>query len=255
MNEKPIEEFLRGFPVVVQSPVAWGEMDALGHVNNIVYFRYFESARVAYLTKINFIDPGQNNGIAAILASTQCDFRKALAYPDTVSIGARVVEIGNDRFVMEYRLVSQRLQKIAAEGKGVVVAYNYREKRKAELPEKTRKNIQEIEMLDPTIRFCIEVPASVPTAEANELKSALQAHVEVRQAPAGALKFNLSLLLEILATAASVIQAIDIIIGWIDRLKDKKSKAEGIVIVNARDEKLDPRNVTREQLAAFLQKE
>ncbi len=255
MNEKPIEELLRDFPVVVQFPVAWGEMDALGHVNNIVYFRYFESARVAYLTKINFIDPEVNDGIAAILASTQCDFRKALAYPDTVSIGARVVEIGGDRFTMAYRLVSNRLQKIAAEGKGVVVAYNYREKRKVELPEAIRKNIKEIEMPDRTIHFRIEVPASVSAADANALKNALQPHVEVRQADADALKFNLSLLLEILATAASVIQAIDIIIGWIDRFKDKKLKAEGIVIVNARNEKLDLQKTTREQLAAFLQKE
>ncbi len=255
MNENPvasIDELLRDFPVVVQFPVAWGEMDALGHVNNIVYFRYFESARVAYLTKINFIDPEQNGGIAAILASTQCDFRKALTYPDTVSIGARVVEISSDRFVMEYRLVSHRLQKIAAEGKGIVVAYNYRKKRKSELPEMVRNNIKEIEMSEPTIRFHIEVPASVPAAEANELKDALQAHVEVRPAPAEALKFNLSLLLEILATAASVIQAIDIIIGWIDRFKEKKLKAEGIVIVNARNEKLYLQNTTREQIAAFL---
>jgi hypothetical protein len=110
-------------------------------------------------------------------------------------------------------------------------------------------------MPDPTIHFRIEVPASVPAAEADALKKALQAHVEVRPAPAETLKFNLSLLLEILATAASVIQAIDIIIGWIDRLKEKKSKAEGIVIVNARNEKLDLQNITREQLAAFLQKE
>ncbi|MGH7598443.1 MAG: acyl-CoA thioesterase [bacterium] len=257
MNENPatyVDDLLRDFPVVVQFPVAWGEMDALGHVNNIVYFRYFESARVAYLTKINFIDPEQNDGTAAILASTQCDFRKALAYPDIVSIGARVVEIGSDRFKMEYRLVSHRLQKKTAEGKGVVVAYNYREKRKTELPEAIRKNIQEIEMPDPTIRFRIEVPASVPAAETNELKNALQAHVEVHQAQAETLRFNLSLLLEILATAAGVVQAIDIIIGWIDRFRNKKLKVEGVVIFNAGNEKLDLQNATREQLAAFLQK-
>lgn len=140
-----MDELLQNFPVIVQFPVAWGEMDALGHVNNTVYFRYFESARVAYLTKINFIDPAANNGIGSILASTQCDFRKALAYPDTVSIGARVIEIGGDRFTMEYRLVSHRLQKIAAEGKGIIVSYNYHEKRKTDLPEAIRRNIQAVE--------------------------------------------------------------------------------------------------------------
>ncbi len=148
MNETPAtpkDDLLRDFPVVVQFPVAWGEMDALGHVNNIVYFRYFESARVAYLTKINFIDPEQNDGIAAILASTACDFRKALVYPDTVSIGARATEISDDRFTMEYRLVSYLLQKVAAEGKGIIVSYDYREKKKANLPEAIRKNIQTVE--------------------------------------------------------------------------------------------------------------
>ena len=110
-------------------------------------------------------------------------------------------------------------------------------------------------MPDSTIHFCIEVPVSVPDAETNALKNALQPHVEIRQADAKTLKLNLSLILEILATAASVIQAIDIIIGWIDRFKDKKLKAEGVVIVNARNEKLNLQNATREQLAAFLQKE
>jgi len=140
-----MENLLHDFPVVVEFPVAWGEMDALGHVNNTVYFRYFESARVAYLTKINFIDPASNNGIGSILASTQCDFRKALTYPDTVAIGARVTEISSDRFTMEYRVVSQRLHKIAAEGKGVIVSYNYREKRKEKLPAAIRENIQAVE--------------------------------------------------------------------------------------------------------------
>lgn len=145
MVDLVMPQLLSDFPIVVQFPVAWGEMDALGHVNNIVYFRYFEGARVAYLTKINFIHPGQNVGIAAILASTRCDFRKALTYPDTVSIGARVIEIGDDRFTMEYRLVSQHLQRVAAEGSGVVVAFDYREKRKAALPETIRQNIATIE--------------------------------------------------------------------------------------------------------------
>jgi len=140
-----IDDLRRDFPVIVQFPIAWGDMDALSHVNNTVYFRHFESARVAYLTKINFIDPAANDGVGPILIHTHCDFRKALAYPDTVSIGGRVTEISNDRFTMEYHLVSHHLQKIAAEGKGILLAYNYRDKRKAELPEVIRQNIQKVE--------------------------------------------------------------------------------------------------------------
>ena len=67
INEK---SFLANFPVTIQVPVAWGEMDAFGHVNNIVYFRYFESARIAYFEKIEFIKFKDNIGVGPILSKT-----------------------------------------------------------------------------------------------------------------------------------------------------------------------------------------
>jgi acyl-CoA thioester hydrolase len=136
---------LDNFPVIIQTHVAWGEMDAFQHVNNIVYFRYFESGRIAYFERINFADPAQNEGIAPILAHTQCRFRKALTYPDTVSIATRVSELKEDRFTMEVRVFSHRLQKVAAEGTAEIVAFNYRENKKALLPEEVRQRIEQLE--------------------------------------------------------------------------------------------------------------
>ena len=54
--EDPSHPLLEGFPVVVETPIAWGDMDYFRHVNNIVFFRYFESARIAYLERIRFED-------------------------------------------------------------------------------------------------------------------------------------------------------------------------------------------------------
>jgi acyl-CoA thioester hydrolase len=68
-----------------------------------------------------------------------------MTYPDKVFVGARTSEIKEDRFVMGYLVVSQRLQKVAAEGEGVLVSYNYRENKKASLPEKIKALIIEIE--------------------------------------------------------------------------------------------------------------
>src|SRR5688500_1058130 len=118
-------EHLAGFHVVISVPVAWGEMDAFAHVNNTVYFRWFESARIAYFDRVAFREPALNGGIGPILASTQCRFRRPLSYPDTVRVGARVSELGVDRFTMEYRVVSVSSGALAAEGFGVVVAYDY----------------------------------------------------------------------------------------------------------------------------------
>src|SRR3954471_15800249 len=116
-----MEELLEGYAVVIETPVAWGEMDSLGHVNNIVYFRYFESARMAYFGEVNFWGHMEETGVGPILASTQCRFRLPLEYPDTVSIGARTRDIGEDRFMMEYVVVSHRHGKVAAEGSGLIV--------------------------------------------------------------------------------------------------------------------------------------
>ncbi|MFQ5637925.1 MAG: acyl-CoA thioesterase [bacterium] len=138
-------ELLKDYPVRIEIPVAWGEMDAFSHVNNIVYFRYFESVRIAYFDKLRYLDLMHESGLGPILASTQCTFKFPLSYPDNVSAGAKVTDIESDRFVMEYRLVSQRHQKIAAEGQGLVVSFNYRDNRKAPLPEEIKRRIRELE--------------------------------------------------------------------------------------------------------------
>jgi acyl-CoA thioester hydrolase len=134
-------KLLREYPVVMDIPVAWGEMDSLLHVNNIVYFRYFESVRMAFFDKIEFWPSISESGIGPILGSTSCKFKIPLTYPDTVSVGARVPKIEADRFLMEYIVVSHRHQRVAAEGEGMIVAYNYRELRKTRLPEEIRERL------------------------------------------------------------------------------------------------------------------
>ncbi|MCZ6858442.1 MAG: acyl-CoA thioesterase, partial [Gemmatimonadetes bacterium] len=102
MSNEPLAKF----PVVIEIPVQWGEMDAYGHVNNTVVFRFFESARIAFLDECNFIRAYHELNIGAILHSTACRFRRPLYYPDTVRVGARVTQIRTDRFEMEYVVFS-----------------------------------------------------------------------------------------------------------------------------------------------------
>ena len=132
---------LQECPLVIEVPVLWGEMDALQHVNNIVYFRYFENARMAYFEKLAVWSYMDSTGIAPILASTQCRFKIPLTYPDTVSIGTKVADIGLDRFTMDYYVVSHKHQQIAAEGTGLIVMFNYRTNKKAELPAEIKERI------------------------------------------------------------------------------------------------------------------
>jgi len=140
-----MQDLLAGFPVVIQIPVVWGEMDAFQHVNNVVYFRYFESGRFAYFERLGFLDLMELTGIGPILASAQCRFKVPITCPDTVSVGVRVSRIEEDRCVMECTIVSHRLGRVAVEGDAVIVCYDYREKRKATWPAELKQRVMEVE--------------------------------------------------------------------------------------------------------------
>jgi acyl-CoA thioester hydrolase len=140
-----IEELTAGYPVVIQLPVVWGEMDSYRHVNNVVYFRYFESARLEYVRRLDWFEFEHATGIGPILAATQCRFRKPLTYPDTISVTVRAGSVGEDRFVMEHLVISHRLQAVAAEGQGTVVTFDYRHHKKVSIPDELRRRIAELE--------------------------------------------------------------------------------------------------------------
>ncbi len=140
-----MEELLKNFPVVVTLPVVWGEMDAMQHVNNAVYFRYFESGRTAYFEKLGVWRLTRQSGLGVILASINCRFRIPLTYPDTVSVGVRAIRIEADRFIIEHCVVSHKHQKIAAEGEGLMICYDYREQKKTLMSETMKQEIENLQ--------------------------------------------------------------------------------------------------------------
>ena len=141
-----VADVLTGYPVVIEAELAWGEMDAFQHVNNGVYFRWFESARIAYFREVGFVtEGGLPGGVGPILAATDCRYRFPLTYPDRVSIGARVRDLEDDRFVMEYAVASHRAGALAASGTGTIVSYDYDAAAKAPLPGAVRAAIEALE--------------------------------------------------------------------------------------------------------------
>jgi acyl-CoA thioester hydrolase len=139
------DDLLAGFPVVVEQAVAWGDMDSYRHVNNVVYFRYFENARLEYFRRLDWFNYEKETGIGPILASTSARFRRALTYPDTIRIGARVIAVAADRLTFDYRLVSERLGTVAADGQGIIVTYHYARGEKVPVPDELRRRITELE--------------------------------------------------------------------------------------------------------------
>lgn len=136
---------LNEFPVIIDIPVSWGEMDAFGHVNNVVYFRYFESARIAYLGRVDYQKIAKELDIGIILGAVNAKFITPLFYPDQIKVGASIVDIGKDRVVMDYALYSSQQDKIAAIGSSTIVTYDYKNKCKANLPKDLVDRIKQVQ--------------------------------------------------------------------------------------------------------------
>lgn len=130
------------FPVSISLPVAWGEMDALGHVNNVVYFRYLECARVEFMRRCGMTDIRAPRGIGVILQHVQCRFRRPIVFPDSVTITARVTSIEADRFTLDHEIISAALDLVAAVGASTIVTYDYTANAKAPIPADLRRAIE-----------------------------------------------------------------------------------------------------------------
>ena len=131
--------------MLIRVPVFWGDLDAYGHVNNTVFFRWFEEARMAYLARCGLIESYDRDRIGVILHSTSCRFRAPVFHPDTIEVAVRVGEVGQDRFTMEYTARSITRGEVVGEGSAIVVCFDYAKQQKATLPVSVRGKIHEIE--------------------------------------------------------------------------------------------------------------
>ena len=136
---------LQDYPIILTLPILWGDQDAFGHVNNVVYFRWCESARVAYLNDTGLQALMSQANLGPILASIKCDYLRQLNYPDTVRIGARITRIGNKSVSMEHAIFSDSLQAIAAKSDSVVVLFDYGQQKSCAIPDNVRQKIAETE--------------------------------------------------------------------------------------------------------------
>ena len=114
-------------------PVQWGEMDAFNHVNNVVYIRWCETARIELFRNIwgnkgiNMKEILEGSGVGPILANFNINYKIPISYPDNVIIQTRVAHIGNSSFNVEHQVFTEKMgNSVVAEASSVVVMLNYK---------------------------------------------------------------------------------------------------------------------------------
>lgn len=134
---------LSDYPIIHIQSVAWGDMDAFGHVNNVLYYRYIESARIRYIDELNIFQ----HDVYTVVASNQCKYIRPVFYPDQLKIGARVEEMRNSALRMSYLLWSEQQQAIVALGEAVMVCVDKENMLKMSIPEIIRQKVTKIELM------------------------------------------------------------------------------------------------------------
>lgn len=127
--------------------VQWGDMDALGHVNNSMYFRYFETGRIAYFDAI-----GEQNfahgDTTPVLAHIELNYRFPVVYPAQLDVCVRVSELRNRSLVMDCKMYFAGTERLVADGTSVLVWVNKSNGSAVSLSETLRAAVQSYEQIE-----------------------------------------------------------------------------------------------------------
>ena len=117
-------------------PIRWGDMDALGHVNNTLYLRYFEEVRVSWAERIGM--PLRHDGEGMILAKASVTFKKPVDYPANVVVELLAGSIGRSSFTLLNTLTVEGETEPSATGECVTVWYDYVNIKSVPMPARLR---------------------------------------------------------------------------------------------------------------------
>jgi acyl-CoA thioester hydrolase len=115
----------------------WMDNDAYGHVNNVVFYSYFDTIVNEWLIRRGLLDV-EKGGLIGLVVETGCHYFEPLSYPETVTAGLRVGHLGNSSVRYEIGLFGEGRESAAAQGHFVHVYVDRGTRRPATLPQEWR---------------------------------------------------------------------------------------------------------------------
>ncbi|MDD5297907.1 MAG: thioesterase family protein [Rhodocyclaceae bacterium] len=126
---------------VCRIPIRWGDMDAYGHVNNTVYFRYAEQARIEWLEDAGY-GAGASQDEGPVIVNASCTFLIPMSYPGTVELKTYVGHIGRSSFATYYEMRIEGDERLFADGAAKVVWMSPRTGKSVPLPDILRRLLE-----------------------------------------------------------------------------------------------------------------
>ena len=130
------------YKLELQLRIDWSDLDMYKHVNNISFMRYMQSGRVNFWEASGIYEMYENSNMGTMLVSTHCDFKKSLYYPGKAIVKTKLNFIKNSSFGLKH-LILDEANEICAEGKDVVVCYDFEKDKTFRIPEDLREKLSE----------------------------------------------------------------------------------------------------------------
>ncbi|WP_044873096.1 thioesterase family protein [Pseudomonas sp. LFM046] len=121
----------------------WHDNDLYGHVNNVVYYGYFDSAVNTYLIERGGLDIHEG-GVVGFVVSSSCDYFASIAFPDRIEVGLRVGKLGNSSVQYELAIFKQGEDEACAAGRFVHVFVDRESNRPVAIPDGLRASLAEL---------------------------------------------------------------------------------------------------------------
>jgi acyl-CoA thioester hydrolase len=115
MSERPVAEPRHAYPFFTRITTRWMDNDLYGHINNAIYYSFFDSAVNGYLIERGALDIHSGN-VIGLVVETHCNFFAPLQYPQTVEAGIRVGRVGSSSVRYEIGLFADGAASSAASG-------------------------------------------------------------------------------------------------------------------------------------------
>ena len=145
---RPEPHALADYPHKQAVTTRWMDNDAYGHVNNVVYYSYFDTIVNAWLIAKGLLDVEKGNPIGLVV-ETGCRYFEPLTYPETVTAAMRVSHVGNSSVRYEIALFGEGRDRAAAQGHFVHVYVDRQTRRPAPLPPEWRAVFETIAVRNP----------------------------------------------------------------------------------------------------------
>lgn len=114
--------------------IDWSELDVFGHVNNVMFAKYAQAARLNFAETIGLMELYKRDNLGFMVAETNCQFKKELLFPGNIHIETKIDFVKNTSFALEHLMTNDNSELISI-AKDVLVVFDFTKKEKCLIPE------------------------------------------------------------------------------------------------------------------------